>query len=115
MQKSLFMWYDVGGNLSSAANRQQTRVGKEMIPRVMVNETKKTDKARENSVFPWFLHVFDIFVHLKRTHKQMSEMKKKGTERHCHVNLFIDSFRCQMMFAMSLVPKKGKQSSKSRC
>lgn len=43
----------------------------------MVNETKKTDKARENSVFPWFLHVFDIFVHLKRTHKQMSEMKKK--------------------------------------
>lgn len=36
---------------------------------------KKTDKARENSVSPWFLHVFGIFVHLKRTHKHVSEMK----------------------------------------
>lgn len=65
-----------GGNLSSVANRQQTRTREKKRYRTFWwTKRKKTDKARENSVSPWFLHVFGIFVHLKRTHKHVSEMK----------------------------------------
>lgn len=65
-----------GESFECGESTANAHAGKETIPRVLVNETKKkTDKARENSVSPWFLHIFGIFVHLKRTHKHVSEMK----------------------------------------
>lgn len=75
---------------------------------------EKNRQGTRKQCFPMVPTRFRHFCTFE-TNTQANERTEKKTERHCHVNLFIDSFRCQMMFAMSLVPNKGKQSSKSRC